>query len=306
MPTKIYEIDLDIKNPEYRLVPYIEVVSGDTDANIFNIQLFENFVPLNASGNTAVIIFEKPDKKTVYQNLTIVDANAGKYTCTLSSQTILVPGRIKAEVALYEGTKKVTSTKFEFAVRKSLLNENTVESSNEFTALTEALQTVNQYDGRIEANEVAIATHEAESVTDDDGVHGIQVSTIEFDPVLEFGGASTGLSYASRFGRETKVAGLVFVEIRIVLSNKGTSTGGARIQGLPTPTTAGANIVCPILSERLVYGNAKEIMGAIGGGSTNIRLREVRDSATLADLTDASFVDNTSIMLNFVYFGGIN
>lgn len=144
MPTKIFEIDLDIKNPEFKLVPYIEVVSGDTDANIFNIQLFENFVPVNASGNTAVIIFEKPDKKTVYQNLTIVDATTGKYTCTLSSQTILVPGRIKAEVALYEGTKKVTSSRFEFIVRKSLLDEDTIESSNEFSALATALAEVEE------------------------------------------------------------------------------------------------------------------------------------------------------------------
>lgn len=241
MPQKIFEIDLDIKNPEYKLVPYIEVVSGDTDANIFNIQLFENFVPLNASGNTAVIIFEKPDKTSVFQNLTIIDATKGKYTCTLSSQTILVPGRIKAEVALYEGTKKITSTKFEFAVRKSLLNENTVESSNEFTALTEALGTVNQYDSRITTVEQDQAAHEADLVTDTDGAHGLKIEEGTFTPYL-YGSITPGENTYTQetYGSYIKHNNKYFIICCIRLSAKdGAMAGDIRIGGLPAASKAG-------------------------------------------------------------------
>ncbi|HWQ29864.1 MAG TPA: BppU family phage baseplate upper protein, partial [Negativicutes bacterium] len=153
MPIKTFDIDLDIKNPEYKLVPYVEVVSGDTDTNQLNINLFEDFTPVNASGNTAVICFAKPDGTTVFQNLAIVDDTKAQYTCVLSTQTIVVPGRVRAEVSLYEGTKRITSTRFEFVVRKALLDEGTPESSNEFSALTEALATVTQYDNRIAAVE---------------------------------------------------------------------------------------------------------------------------------------------------------
>lgn len=166
MAHKIFDIYLDIMNSEYQFIDFKgkDIVSGDTDSNIFNIFLLKDYQPVNASGNTVVITFEKPDKKTVYQNLTIVDANTGKYTCTLSSQTIIVPGEVKAEVILYEGAKRLTTTRFKFPVRKPLLNENTVESSNEFSALTEALGTVNQYDGRIADNEDNIAAHNNESI----------------------------------------------------------------------------------------------------------------------------------------------
>lgn len=141
---KIFKIDLDIKNPQLKSVPPIEVVSGDTSTNIFNINLLENFKEVNASGNTAVITFVKSDGTTVFQNLTAVNASKGQYTCTLSSQTIVVPGRVKAEVSLYEGTKRLTSVRFEFNVRKALLDDDTVESSNEFSALTEALADVEE------------------------------------------------------------------------------------------------------------------------------------------------------------------
>lgn len=162
MPTKTFDVNLDLMNSEYQLIDGIEVVSGDTEANVFNINLLKDYQPVNVTGNTAVIVFLKPDNTTVYQNLTLVDAAAGKFTCTLSSQTIVIPGKVRAEVILYEGTKRLTSTRFEFIVRKSLLNENTVESSNEFTALTEALGTVNQYDSRITTVEQDLAAHKAD------------------------------------------------------------------------------------------------------------------------------------------------
>lgn len=164
MPSKVFDINLDLVNSDYQLVDMKgkEIVSGDTDSNKFNINLFQNFVPVNTTGNTAVIVFKKPDGTTVFQNLTVVDATKGKYTCTLSSQTIAVPGTVKAEVSLYEGTKRLTSTRFQFIVRKAILNEDTVESSNEFSALTQALSTVNQYDNRITSVEDTLGSHLAD------------------------------------------------------------------------------------------------------------------------------------------------
>ncbi|HWQ30151.1 MAG TPA: BppU family phage baseplate upper protein, partial [Negativicutes bacterium] len=146
MPSKVFDINLDLIDSDYQLVDFQEkeIVSGDTDTNIFNINLLQNFVPVNATGNTAVIVFLKPDRTTVYQNLTTVNAAIGKYSCILSSQTIIVSGEVKAEVVLYEGTKKLTSTRFKFTVKKPLLDEGTVESSNEFSALTKALAEVGE------------------------------------------------------------------------------------------------------------------------------------------------------------------
>lgn len=54
-----------------------------------------------------------------------------------------------------------------------------------------------------------------------------------WSPVLEFGGASVGVTYSVQSGSYTKIGNLVTGRFIIVLSNKGSSTGTATISGLP-------------------------------------------------------------------------
>lgn len=54
-----------------------------------------------------------------------------------------------------------------------------------------------------------------------------------FTPELKFGGQSTGLTYATQFGTFTRIGDLVFFNIHLHLSSKGSSTGDATIVGLP-------------------------------------------------------------------------
>ena len=57
-------------------------------------------------------------------------------------------------------------------------------------------------------------------------------------PTLQFGGGSTGITYSTRSGTYTKVCNLVTVEMQIVLTSKGSSTGTAQISGLPYSSAA--------------------------------------------------------------------
>lgn len=73
-----------------------------------------------------------------------------------------------------------------------------------------------------------------------------------FTPVLAFGGSSTGITYGIQTGFYTVLANLVFINLEITLTNKGSATGTATISGLPFPvaidgsnftlTTFGSNI----------------------------------------------------------------
>ncbi len=54
-----------------------------------------------------------------------------------------------------------------------------------------------------------------------------------FTPVLEFGNATTGITYSNRDGMYVKVGELVMMQIFIELSNKGSASGDATISGLP-------------------------------------------------------------------------
>ena len=84
-------------------------------------------------------------------------------------------------------------------------------------------------------------------------------------PAVEFGGASTGVTYTSRQGTYTKVGRAVTVQCQVLLSSKGSSTGAMSVSGLPfTPQanttavtgwidTSAATIVVPVTS--LIFGS---------------------------------------------------
>lgn len=52
-------------------------------------------------------------------------------------------------------------------------------------------------------------------------------------PVLNFGGATTGIAYTTQAGTYLKVGTFVLLQCEIVLSSKGTATGSASVSGLP-------------------------------------------------------------------------
>jgi len=52
-------------------------------------------------------------------------------------------------------------------------------------------------------------------------------------PRVTFGGASTGIAYATQLGWYTKVGQIVHFSLRLSLTSKGSSTGAAAITGLP-------------------------------------------------------------------------
>lgn len=54
-----------------------------------------------------------------------------------------------------------------------------------------------------------------------------------FTPVLEFGGATTGITYTTQTGRYWRVGEIVFIRAQILLSSKGSATGSATISGIP-------------------------------------------------------------------------
>jgi hypothetical protein len=60
-------------------------------------------------------------------------------------------------------------------------------------------------------------------------------SATVWTPTLRFGGASVGLTYSTQIGRYTRIGNMVFCRMRIVLTNKGSSTGTCTIAGLPVP-----------------------------------------------------------------------
>jgi len=118
---------------------------------------------------------------------------------------------------------------------------------------------------------------------------------------LTFGGASTGMTTATNIGRYTKIGRQVTVSGNLSLSNKGSSTGIAEIQGLPF-TIANANEAYSAANVRFNGVSFADIPISIGAiGSTKILLQEITKAGVVTDITDADFTNTSSCIIGFTY-----
>ena len=141
MQLKEFNVILDIK--KHLQQQQFEVVQGDSYSNILNIALVNELKSFVLTGTNIEIVFSKSDGTTVQQtDIAIMNELQGKIQCVLKTNTIASPGKVVAEVRILEGETLLTSTRFEFFVRKSLINDETIESTNEFPLLTQLINTL--------------------------------------------------------------------------------------------------------------------------------------------------------------------
>jgi hypothetical protein len=143
-----YKIDLSNKYtsiPKYRLKQY------DTNSRKFEFTLLNQSLVYDLTGLTANAYFYKADGHKVYSPCTIDNATAGKLSLILTTQTLTYPGNVECELSLYDTTGGVIATiSFTFEVLEVLRDDNAIESTDEFSALTEALALVETWNQQFE------------------------------------------------------------------------------------------------------------------------------------------------------------
>jgi hypothetical protein len=119
---------------------------------------------------------------------------------------------------------------------------------------------------------------------------------------VEFGGAAVGVTTSSNTGTFTKIGRQVTVNGYLALTSKGSSTGTAKLTGLPFTVGAGVQNFAPasLRIESITFVNQFQALGAVG--STNIELEEVTTLGVNGVLTDVDFANNSTIMLSLTYF----
>jgi len=123
-----------------------------------------------------------------------------------------------------------------------------------------------------------------------------------FTPSLEFGGGSTGITYTSQIGNIITIGSALYISAFIALSSKGTSTGEARIVGLPT-SNGSDNYAFTFYGHRLTNTTNYFTLGArIAPSENEIRMFEQGSGEPLLALTNTSFADNSQIFLSGFYF----
>lgn len=118
---------------------------------------------------------------------------------------------------------------------------------------------------------------------------------------LQFGGASTGITYVVRQATYTKIGRTVFIQASMYLSSKGSATGDAKIAGLPFVSATGAfKAEAGIVSLGSGFTAIGTVYGSVDVPTTIVSLA-AQSGGNATNLTNVAFANNTYFALSLTY-----
>lgn len=132
--------------------------------------------------------------------------------------------------------------------------------------------------------------------------NSIAYATGNFTPGLQFSGSSTGITYSSQNGEYTKIGNIVFYQLSLILTSKGSASGIAQVTGLPI-AAAGPNTLSgnPQLAN-ITFADYVNIFST--SGQNFLTLEETTSGSGYTSLTDAAFTNTSSISVGGFYYIG--
>lgn len=137
-----HRLRLDLQMQKGSSQGYIRVKRGENGARRLSIALYMHSVPYMAdTGTTVTFRAVKPDGTKLFNSATIAD---NVVTVGLTTQTVAALGTVKCELSIYGANNEVLySPQFDIIVEDYLYSDTAIESTDEYTDLTEALSKVN-------------------------------------------------------------------------------------------------------------------------------------------------------------------
>lgn len=130
------------------------------------------------------------------------------------------------------------------------------------------------------------------------------VNSSTFTPAVQFGGGATGITYATQTGKYYRSGNTVYFSIDITLSNKGSSTGGATIAGLPftSASTPAYDFVLYITTLSSAPASTTYNIAELSGSGTSVTLFAVNGgTGASTQYTNTHFANNTTVRCTGTY-----
>jgi hypothetical protein len=135
--------------------------------------------------------------------------------------------------------------------------------------------------------------------TDGSGIPSFTYNLLDgsWTPTLEFGGASTGITYTTQSGHYVEIGPAIYLFMLIVLSSKGSATGNATITGLPvTAGSFAAEMSVPIPEFELTLdANYTQVVFSPNASATTATIYQIGSGQTPISADDTNFT-NTSVL----------
>lgn len=122
-----------------------------------------------------------------------------------------------------------------------------------------------------------------------------------FQAVITFGGGTTGQTYSVRSCSYTKIGDRVSVSGYLEFTNKGSSTGAMKIEGLPFLLNSSASSLMPmaVMVSNITYTG--QIVAYGTSNTDKVEFLQLSALGALTALTDANVANNTAVVLGFTY-----
>lgn len=141
-------IELDVKKDSHVKITAKE---GDINSRYLEFRLLDNSLPFSLVGRTVRCYMVKPDRRIIFSELQIIDAEDGRCVLKLTPQSLIVSGMAKLELIIYEARKKLSVIPIKMNIIKSLNSDKLLESTNEFGALNNALGKIDTFTAAIDS-----------------------------------------------------------------------------------------------------------------------------------------------------------
>ena len=132
----------------------INIKQNDNNSHKFIINILNNSVAYDLTGTTSRIYFLKADNTKVFLDCTLDYALNGNISCLLTTQVLSYSGLVGSEITIYGSTGEIlTSVTFNFIVTNVIRDDLAIESTSEFTTLTDALAVITTISNKLDTTE---------------------------------------------------------------------------------------------------------------------------------------------------------
>lgn len=150
---KIIDINVDKK-----YLKKIVAKQGDVKSRYLLFRFFNDYGVINLNNASARIYIDKPDGTQIFNDL-VIDKTNNLAELELTTQALALSGILKCELFINEEGATLSNIPFEIEVIKTLKKDSAIESTNEFSALTEALKKIDNikyWEDKINENSVLL------------------------------------------------------------------------------------------------------------------------------------------------------
>lgn len=141
---KIYNVIIDLVNESKNKVPQITFNKNDRLTSIIAVKLNADGYDIDLTNKTIDIYIKKPDDKKVYSSMQVADAEQGILYIELPTQALTAAGTCTVELRIQESDEVRIPASFTYNVIDSIIDDSAIESTNEFSALTDKINEVNK------------------------------------------------------------------------------------------------------------------------------------------------------------------